>query len=191
MSLKVLGGRLRGRKLASLAGQATRPLLGQVKQALCNILGERVHDAVVWDLFAGTGATGIELLSRGAARVCFVERAPEALRCLQANLDALGLAAQATVLRADAWDPPRLPHDWSPASLVFVDPPYAIVQADPRGCLERLAALLDAMDPLGRLLFHFARGAVPEAGLEGLGALDLRHWGGASVAILAPPRSAA
>ncbi|MBM3961567.1 MAG: 16S rRNA (guanine(966)-N(2))-methyltransferase RsmD, partial [Planctomycetes bacterium] len=90
MSLKIIGGEYGGRVLKAVRGLGTRPLLGQVRGALFNILQDRVDGAYVWDLFAGTGASGIEALSRGAARVLFVEKNGKALDVLRDNLRTLG-----------------------------------------------------------------------------------------------------
>lgn len=110
MSLKVIGGEWRGRNLASVRGVGTRPLLGQVREALFNILQDRIGDAEVWDLFAGTGASGIEALSRGAGRVIFVEKANKVLSVLRDNLALFGddAADRSHVIRADAWEPPAM-----------------------------------------------------------------------------------
>jgi 16S rRNA G966 N2-methylase RsmD len=108
MSLRIIGGEFGGRVLRMVRGMGTRPLLGQVREAIFNILAAEVPDAFVWDLFAGTGASGIEALSRGAARVLFCEKNGRALDVLRGNLKALGDDAvqRSVVLRADAWDPP-------------------------------------------------------------------------------------
>lgn len=108
MSLKIIGGEFGGRALKSVRGVGTRPLLGQVREALFNILGERVEGAFVWDLFAGSGASGIEALSRGAARVLFCEKNGRAIDLLKQNLAAMSddALAQSVVMRTDAWDPP-------------------------------------------------------------------------------------
>jgi 16S rRNA (guanine966-N2)-methyltransferase len=91
MYLRVAGGEYRGRKLRTVAGIGTRPLLAKVREALFNIIGPAIQDAEVWDLFAGTGANGIEALSRGARRAIFVEKGGSALRVLRENLSELGL----------------------------------------------------------------------------------------------------
>ncbi|HEX5052887.1 MAG TPA: RsmD family RNA methyltransferase, partial [Planctomycetota bacterium] len=110
MSLKIIGGVYGGRVLRSVRGIGTRPLLGQVREAIFNMLADRVAGAVVWDLFAGSGASGIEALSHGAERVLFCEKNGRALDVLRGNLQMLGqdAVARAVVLRADAWDPPRM-----------------------------------------------------------------------------------
>jgi 16S rRNA G966 N2-methylase RsmD len=110
MSLKIIGGEYGGRVLRSVKGIGTRPLLGQVREALFNILQQQIPDAIVWDLFAGTGASGIEALSRGAARVMFCEKNGRALDVLRGNLQMLGPDAveRSVVQRGDAWDPPPM-----------------------------------------------------------------------------------
>jgi len=108
MSLKIIGGEFGGLPLKSVRGMGTRPLLGQVREALFNILAEDIDGALVWDLFAGSGASGMEALSRGAARVLFCEKNGRAVEVLKANLATLGPEAvdSTVVLRTDAWDPP-------------------------------------------------------------------------------------
>lgn len=105
MSLKVIAGEFGGRNLQSVKGVGTRPLLGQVREALFNILGDWVRDKEVWDLFAGTGASGLEALSRGARRVFFVEKSNQALKVLRANIESLGVEDRSVVIRGDAWRP--------------------------------------------------------------------------------------
>src|SRR3712207_4689268 len=97
--MRVIAGRWGGRRLQAPPGDATRPTSDRVREALFSVLGTRVDGAHVLDLFAGSGALGIEALSRGAAAATFVDSAPAAIRALKANLDALG--ADAEVRRAD------------------------------------------------------------------------------------------
>jgi 16S rRNA (guanine966-N2)-methyltransferase len=108
MSLKVIAGVYGGRVLRTVRGLGTRPLLGQVKAAVFNILAEQVPGALVWDLFAGTGASGIEALSRGARQAAFLEKNNKAIEVLRSNLRLLGAEAASVVLRGDAWEPPVL-----------------------------------------------------------------------------------
>ncbi len=104
MTLKVISGEYGGRLLKSVRGPGTRPLLSQVREALFDILGDRVTESLAWDLFAGTGATGIEALSRGARRVVFIEKSNRVLGVLRDNLELVGEAdgERTTVLRGDA-----------------------------------------------------------------------------------------
>ena len=121
--MRVIAGRYGGRHLQAPAGAATRPTSDRVREALFSVLGARVEGARVLDLFAGSGALGLEALSRGAERVTFVDSAPAALRVLRANLAALG--ADAEVVRADAVRWLRAASGGERQySLVFLDPPY-------------------------------------------------------------------
>ena len=119
----MVAGEFGGRKLIAPDGLTTRPTTDKVRQAVFNSLDSMglVEDAVVADLFAGSGAMGIEALSRGAARCTFVERDRDALRALRANVQALGLEARATIVTSDvmAWVPAMRNVD-----IVFLDPPY-------------------------------------------------------------------
>ena len=120
---RIVAGSHRGRRIAAPPGRDTRPTSDRVREALFSILGDRLQDARVLDLFAGSGALGLEALSRGAATVTFVDSAPAAIRALRANLEALG--AEAEVVRADAlrWlrSAPAAARQYD---LVFLDPPY-------------------------------------------------------------------
>ncbi len=125
----MIGGELRGRRLAPPPGTSVRPTSDRVREAIFDILFSRggVEGAQVVDLFAGSGALGIEALSRGAASVTFVERQPEALAAIRANLESVGLAdaerdGDATVVRADvdSW----VATTASRYDLALVDPPY-------------------------------------------------------------------
>ena len=139
--MRVIAGIYGGRRLQAPAGLDTRPTSDRVREALFSILGERVHDARVLDLFAGSGALGIEALSRGALEATFVDNAPPAIRAIGANLKALG--ADATVVRAEAR---RFLGGASRAGrsydLVFLDPPYRLAASLGRDLSAALAAVL-------------------------------------------------
>lgn len=124
--MRITGGSHRGRPLAVPAGRTTRPTSDKARQALFNILAHGVEDfsmdgARVADLFAGSGALGLEALSRGAGRCVFVESDRAARDALGRNVDGLGLADRAVVLGRDVR---RLPKADQPVDLVFMDPPY-------------------------------------------------------------------
>jgi 16S rRNA (guanine966-N2)-methyltransferase len=121
--VRVVAGSLRGRRLRAPAGAATRPTSDRVREAIFNALAslDAIADAVVLDLFAGSGALGIEALSRGAARCTFVESARPALATLRANLDALRLVERTTVAPMDV---DRFLASSPSADLVLADPPY-------------------------------------------------------------------
>lgn len=120
--MRVISGRAKGRRLKSVPGETTRPILDRVKENLFNILRGEIAEAVWLDLFAGTGQVGIEALSRGAAQVVFVDAARAAIRTIEANLALTGLTKEAIVVQMDAFaylaQPPKRPFD-----LIYIAPP--------------------------------------------------------------------
>jgi 16S rRNA (guanine966-N2)-methyltransferase len=146
--MRVVAGRWGGRRLEAPAGQVTRPTTDKVRLAVFNSLHSAglLDGAAVADLFAGSGAMGIEALSRGAATCVFVERDRQALHALRANLDALGAGPQAEVVAADvvSWVPAMPPVD-----LVFADPPYDFDRWDTLlGSLDAAVVVAEAGDPV-------------------------------------------
>ena len=125
--MRVVGGRLKGRNLASPSSQAIRPTADRLRESVFNILihayDNPVQDARVLDLFAGTGALGIEAVSRGAAFTLFVDNGAEARALLRNNVEALGLGGVTKVYRRDATNLGPA-HPMEPFSLAFLDPPY-------------------------------------------------------------------
>ncbi|WP_375413957.1 16S rRNA (guanine(966)-N(2))-methyltransferase RsmD [uncultured Bradyrhizobium sp.] len=126
--MRVVGGRLKGRTLASPSSRNIRPTADRLRESLFNILvhayGDPIQGARVLDLFAGTGALGIEAISRGAAFALFVDNGAEARALLRNNIEALGLGGVTKVFRRDAADLGPA-HPVEPFSLVLLDPPYA------------------------------------------------------------------
>ncbi len=184
--MRVGGGSWRGRRLSAPEGKAVRPTSDRAREAVFNILehgrhakggGSPILGARVLDAFAGSGALGIEALSRGAAHATFLDSNPAALAAVERNLLALGGHAQATVRRADCRTPPRATEA---CGIVFLDPPYG----------EGLAApALLALDRAGWI----AEGALCIVELDrdeafdapaGFELLDDRHYGKARVVIL-------
>ena len=134
--MRVIAGEAKGRRLVVPEGGGTRAATDRMRETLFGILEPVIAGVEVLDLFAGAGTLGIEALSRGAAHVTFVERAPRAIAALRKNLETTGFAARATVVRADAVaflsGPVR-------ADLAFCDPPFADV-AEHGAVLAKLAA---------------------------------------------------
>lgn len=139
--MRVVAGVYGGRRLAAPPGDATRPTSDRVREALFGVLGPSIAGARVLDLYAGSGALGIEALSRGAARAVFVDRAPAAIKAIRANLAALEIDAEVLLMparaalraaarRGDAYD------------LVLLDPPYRHDAELGRELSEALAAVL-------------------------------------------------
>ena len=119
--MRIVAGLYGGRRIAAPAGRSTRPTSDRVREALFSILGDAVHEARVLDLFAGSGALGIEALSRGAREAVFVDSDARAVAAVRANLAALG--AEAAVHRRDAFA--WLASAAGTFDLVFADPPYS------------------------------------------------------------------
>ncbi|HKC92784.1 MAG TPA: 16S rRNA (guanine(966)-N(2))-methyltransferase RsmD [Nitrospira sp.] len=128
--MRVIAGTQRGRRLSGPQGTTLRPTSDKVREALFSILGSRVFGSRFLDLYAGTGAVGIEALSRGARVVTFVESDPKAVQVLRKNLTVCGLLDQAEVRVGLAQTFFKRPQ-WSngPYDIVFADPPYAATEA--------------------------------------------------------------
>src|SRR6185437_5469845 len=150
--MRVVGGRLRSRPIAGPKGPGLRPTADRLREALFNILqhayGDPVAGARVLDLFAGTGALGIEALSRGASFALFVDDGVEARALLRQNSESLGLGGISRIFRRDATKLGPA-HPIEPFSLVFLDPPYsrglaekALVSARERGWLKPEALIV-------------------------------------------------
>lgn len=123
--MRVISGKSRGKKLISLEGDNTRPTLDRVKEALFNIIQFDIKDAVVLDLFAGTGALGIEALSRGAKEVVFCDKVPDAIKVIKQNVTNTSNLDKATIINKDCKDVLKdLSKQNKKFDIVFLDPPY-------------------------------------------------------------------
>jgi 16S rRNA (guanine966-N2)-methyltransferase len=157
--MRVVGGRLKGRNLASPSSREIRPTADRLRESVFNILihahDNAIQGARVLDLFAGTGALGIEAISRGAAFALFVDNGAEARALLRNNVEALGLGGVTKVFRRDATNLGPA-HPLEPFALVFLDPPYA------KGLAEKaLASLRDGgwLTPAALLVVEEAKAA--------------------------------
>ena len=168
--MRVIAGTARGVPLVAPRGRDTRPITDRVKETLFAILGDRVPDAAVLDLYAGSGAIGIEALSRGAAHATFVERGRDAIAALRTNLERTGLAGGA---RVEATDVERFlaTGEGGPWTLVVLDPPYVerAIVAPLRGLAPRLAPGATVV------LKHHWRTETPD--VAGLAATRQRRFG--------------
>ncbi|MGB5157619.1 RsmD family RNA methyltransferase [Desulfobacterium sp. N47] len=123
--LRVISGDLKGRKLFSINGLKIRPTSGRLRESIFNILSDQVVGSVVLDLFAGTGAMGIEALSRGASFAAFIDKDKEAISTIIKNINICGLAERSTIAKFDILkDINRYANKLTAANLVFIDPPY-------------------------------------------------------------------
>jgi 16S rRNA (guanine966-N2)-methyltransferase len=194
--MRIVGGIHKGRRLAVPPGRDIRPTADRAREAVFNILAHGrlgagavspvvgrpvIGGAVVLDAFCGTGAMGLEALSRGAARAVFIDNEPAALAAARANIAALGEGARSRIIAADATRPLPRPRDVPPATLAFFDPPYAARAG---------AAALSAFAAEGWLapgalclLEEAARG--PESTPpDGFTAIDVRRYGAARLLFL-------
>ena len=143
--MRVIAGSFRSRTLQAPAGLATRPTSDRLRETLFNVLAPRMQGTAFLDLYAGSGAVGIEALSRGAASVVFVEQAASAIRVLQTNLDKLGLTEGYRIVAGSVGGYLRKVEGGPPFNVVFLDPPY--------DALNEYAATLELLgDPLAGVL---------------------------------------
>jgi 16S rRNA (guanine966-N2)-methyltransferase len=179
-SIRLTGGVHRGARLFSPPGLGTRPALAKVRGAIFNMLGE-VEGLEVLDVFAGTGALGFEALSRGASRATFVERDPACLEAMKRSAEKLRLGDRARIVAGDAYSAAA---EVRGASIVFVDPPYALVDEAterPRfvSFLSRLAA--DGVLRPGGWMLVETRDRAKLGEVPGLRVDDRRTWGQTAV----------
>lgn len=179
--MRVVAGALGGRRLVAPAGDATRPTTDRVRESLFSILDGRgaIVGARVLDLYAGTGALGIEALSRGAEHATFVESARPALAALRENLRSLALGERASVIaeRTEKWAA-RLAPGAPRFELVLADPPWVDV-ARARDALAAIAASGALAPDALVVLEHAARDAA--LAIAGLEEEDTRRWGDTAV----------
>jgi 16S rRNA (guanine966-N2)-methyltransferase len=149
--MRIIAGRLKGRTLQGPTGPGLRPTSDGLRETLFNVLGPSVETARVLDGYAGTGAVGLEALSRGAAHVTFVERDARALTALRANVQHCGAEDACAIIRAD-FNRAGTPAMHGAFDLVFLDPPYEGV--DLEAAVERAGPLVA---PGGRLVLEHSR----------------------------------
>jgi 16S rRNA (guanine966-N2)-methyltransferase len=185
-ALRIVAGRFKGKSLIAPDGVGTRPTSDRARQAVFNILehapwSEGLHEARVIDLFAGSGALGLEAVSRGATFCLFIETDAEARGAIRDNVEAFGLFGATRVHRRDATDLGDKPAaDGAPFDLAFLDPPYG------KGLGEKaLAGLLAGGWLAPGALIVFERGAdEPDLAAPGFEILDDRRYGAAKVLFL-------
>lgn len=186
--MRVTGGVFRSRELRAPKGSHTRPTSDRVREALFSILGARgVFDEPcrALDLYAGTGALGLEALSRGVSHVTFVEQDRAALSALAANVDSLKVRDQVTVLGCAVAAALATVRRGPPVDLIFADPPYAMV---PTGEVARaLEGYVPLLAPYGVLVLEHSEGDAPPP-LRGLTLVSTRRYGDTSVTLYEPAK---
>ncbi len=185
--MRIIAGRHRGRPLKAPPGLAVRPTSERAREALFDILshsrfaeGPVYHAANVLDAFAGTGAFGLEALSRGAAHASFIDLDRTALQALRDNIALLGEEANSRAVQGDALKPPRADR---PCSLVFLDPPYR----EDVGGAALLALLKAGWTAPGALAVVEVAATQDLATPEGFELLDERRYGAAKLIFLRAP----
>ena len=191
--MRIVGGRLGGRRFAGPSGSGTRPTSERVREALASALVARgaVEGAHVLDLFAGTGALGFEMLSRGAARLVAVDASRRVVRALERSASELGVSDDVRAVALDLLGDPaavaaRLGEigGGEPFSLVMADPPYAEV-ADVPDLLRALRAA-DVLTTDALFVLEHATRAAPELG-PGLASIKQYQYGDTSIQLLESP----
>jgi 16S rRNA (guanine(966)-N(2))-methyltransferase RsmD len=176
--MRVIAGRLRGASLRVPRGTAVRPTYDRVRESVFSILEPHLNDAVVLDLFAGSGCLGIESLSRGAASATFVEIDRAVLAVVAENVDRLGLSKESRLLRGDGLEAIEGALSGDVFDLIFVDPPYS------SGLAERSLELLGASGLLAGsavvVVEHGTEEELPEAA-GGLSRFRRKRYGGTTV----------
>lgn len=181
--MRIIAGQRRGHKFDGPSDRATRPTSDMVREAIFNILAESVEDLLVLDLFAGTGALGLEALSRGAVRAVFVERNRENHALIRRNVATLRYEDRAQAVVADAyrWARSFVPDPAQPV-LAFIDPPYADYQDHPERVIKLLEGLSKTL-PEGSIIVAESSRKLDAEILPDLEAWDIRRYGGTQVAI--------
>jgi 16S rRNA (guanine(966)-N(2))-methyltransferase RsmD len=151
--MRVIAGEFRSRRLQSLPGLDVRPTPDRLREALFNILAPRIRGSVFADVYAGTGAVGIEAISRGAKQAVFIERNRHAIETIQANLKSLGIRGEGRIIKG----PAALHLASVKADIVFLDPPYPL-ESEYQAAME----VLGANPPALVVVQHAVRFALPE-----------------------------
>jgi 16S rRNA (guanine966-N2)-methyltransferase len=154
--MRIIAGEFRSRILKTLPGFDVRPTLDRLREALFNVLAPRIEGTLFIDVYAGTGAVGIEALSRGASRAIFIEYNHDAVRVIRENLHTLGLEPRAEVRRGRAAS--ILGQLQERADIVFVDPPYRLESE-----YERTLAILGGNPPPLVIVQHASRFQLTES----------------------------
>jgi 16S rRNA (guanine966-N2)-methyltransferase len=175
MHLRLIAGTYGGRQIVAPDGHKTHPMSERIRNALFNSIGDEIKDAVVLDAFAGTGAIGLEAISRGAKHATFIERDRSAQKALAENIDALGVDDQAKLVRAPvaSW---INTYDGNKFDIIFADPPYHDTQ------FSTVSQLMGLLKPGALMvLSHPGRDLCPTR--PGVVVVDNRSYGDATLSL--------
>ncbi|MBM3987479.1 MAG: 16S rRNA (guanine(966)-N(2))-methyltransferase RsmD [Planctomycetes bacterium] len=178
--MRIIAGEHRGRLLKTPDGMGTRPMLDRVREAVFSTIGERVIDARVLDLFAGTGSLGLEALSRGALEARLVERDPRVLDLLRRNVEDLALEDRGEIVAADALATRSWGGSDARFELVFFDSPYPMLETGKTrtaifAALEKLVT--ERIVSKGLVVFHAPKDGVQENEFAPKIKVELREYG--------------
>ncbi len=178
MNMRIIAGEFKNHLLMAPKGIITRPTSAKLRESVFNICQHYVEGANFLDLFAGSGAMGIEALSRGAVGAVFIDQSAEAVRCIQSNLNRLKLEEKGKVLRGDIWKAlDRLVKEEKFFDIIYIDPPYKI--GETLDLWKRMETFLPALLAKGGVLFvEQAKGSV-EPSLPNLQSVNSRQMGAA------------
>jgi 16S rRNA (guanine966-N2)-methyltransferase len=181
--MRIIAGQRRGHKFDGPRDTVTRPTSDLVRESIFNTLGEAVEGLLVIDLFAGTGALGLEALSRGAERAIFVERNRENAALIRRNIATLRYEDRTSVVVADAyrWTKTFEPAEGEPL-IVFIDPPYADYEDHPERIGKMLSGLVETL-PEGSIISTESSRKLDLEVLPEIETWDLRRYGGTQLAI--------
>jgi 16S rRNA (guanine966-N2)-methyltransferase len=181
--MRIIAGQRRGHKIDGPSGKNTRPTSDLVRESLFNIVGPAVDGRIVFDLFAGTGALGLEALSRGALRAIFVEKNRANVGLIHRNVAILRYEDRATVLPIDAF---RWAHGFQPVDeepmIVMIDPPYREYENHPGRVTRLLETVSSRLPPGSAIAFEASRDVDSEV-LPAPDRWDVRRYGGTQIAI--------
>jgi 16S rRNA (guanine(966)-N(2))-methyltransferase RsmD len=189
--MRIIAGEFRSRTLLPPTGNITRPITDRVKQSVFDIVTPWLENAVVYDLFAGTGSLGLESLSRGATSATFFESDPPALDHLQKNIANLSVQPRSKIVKTDIfkWFA-SAPEPTLRADVIFLDPPYAFLKDRPDD-LKTLATQIARKHLAPKGLVVFRHDVADTLDLPWLHSLDTRDYGSMRIQFLTPPAPAA
>ena len=179
--IRVIGGRLRGRKIDYPGGNVMRPTKDRVRESVFDIIRPDVPEAVVLDLFSGSGAYAFEALSGGAEEAVLVERDPRCVESIRKNIEALGLAREASLIEGDVFSViPMLSEGKRKFDIVFADPPYN-TEAGKKTLI--MVNQYDILNPLGLLIVEHSVREVLSAGEGDVSVFKQKTYGDISISI--------
>lgn len=180
--MRIIAGTAKGHRLKCPRGRRTRPTPDRVRESIFSIVGDKVRGARVLDLFAGTGAMGLESLSRGAAEAVFVERDPSAIRCLRENARLCDFENESAILNSPVLPFLRNGDLGDGFDLVFADPPYG--GSDVSLTLLALSKRVKSLREECLFVLEHAPGESPESKLDCMEMIDKREYGNTAITFL-------